>query len=269
LQKEITCLAAVPLLLIAATPQPPAARPAGAGISVVSLNLAKETGLGRMLRELRATPALRDADILMFQEVKEEPVGRECAAARVASELGLHVAWAPAAPDVNDRGLAILSRHPLRDVQVHRLKEYNLRFRSRVRFALAATADMPRGPVRVYNAHLDTRLNSAERLEQLAGVVAASMAFNGPRIIGGDFNTNPFYWIGRVLPFPLTRPQGRGVEDYMSRHGFRNGLVTARSTYDYLGMQLDWIWVRGLEVRASRVYPVEFSDHHAIWTHVE
>ena len=34
-------------------------------------------------------------------------------------------------------------------------------------------------------------------------------------------------------------------------------------------MHLDWIWVRGLKVRASRVYPLNFSDHHAVWTRVE
>jgi endonuclease/exonuclease/phosphatase family metal-dependent hydrolase len=259
------------VLLFAATRRFPAghisAVEGGPGVSVVTLNMAKETGIEKILGEFRATPALRDADILLLQEVKQDAGARQCAAEHLAAELGLQVVYSPATTGVTDQGLAILSRFPLRDVQVHALKRYDLRFRSRTRIALAATADSPWGPVRIYNAHLDTRLNTTERLEQLQPVLQASGSFAGPTIIGGDFNSNGFYWLEHVLPLP-GRSQARGVRDFMVRNGFLNALPLGETTFDYLGMHLDWIWLRGLKSHGYRVYPLDFSDHHAVWTHV-
>ena len=54
----------------------------------------------------------------------------------------------------------------------------------------------------------------------------------------------------------------------MVRNGFRTVLPVGETTFDYLGMHLDWIWLRGLESHAYRVYPLDFSDHHAVWTRV-
>jgi endonuclease/exonuclease/phosphatase family metal-dependent hydrolase len=240
--------------------------PAASGISVVSLNTAKETDAGRITRELRASPELGRADILLLQEVKQAAGEAQPSAVRVADELGLRVAYAPAASGVRDQGLAILSRYPLRDVRVIHLKPYDLRFHSRSRFALAATADSPWGPVRIVNAHLDTRLNGGERIEQLAPAVRESEAFSGPRIVGGDFNSNAFYWVARLLPVPAVHPQKQAIQNFMWRHGFTSALPANESTYDYLGLRLDWIWSHGLKAHASRVFPLDFSDHHAVWT---
>lgn len=236
------------------------------GLSVVSLNTARETDAGRITNELRASPELSSADVLMLQEVKQAAGESQPSAKRVAGALGLQIAYAPAAAGVRDQGLAILSRFPLRDVRVIRLHAYDLHIHTRSRFALAATADSPWGPVRIVNAHLDTRLNGGERIEQLAPAVRESEAFPGARIVGGDFNSNGFYWIARLLPVPAVHPQRLAVQDFMWRHGFASALPGNESTYDYLGMRLDWIWAHGLKARASRVFPLRFSDHHAVWT---
>ena len=230
--------------------------------------MAKETDAARVLRELQSVPEVRDAGILLLQEVTKAPGEQQGMAARLAAALDRRVAFAPAAPGVFDQGLAILSRYPLTDVHVRALKTYDLGFRSRKRVALAATAQTPWGAVRVFNTHLDTRLNARDRMEQLDPVVRDCAAFNGRRIIAGDFNTNRFYWLFRMLPLPAMRPQSSDLQEFMSGAGFTSA-VPLQSTFDYLGMQLDWIWVRGLSVRASRVYPLEFSDHHAVWTRVE
>ncbi len=239
----------------------------GPGISVLTLNMAKETGLQKILDEFHATPALQNGDILLLQEVKQDDGARQCAAEALAASLGLHVAYSPATTGVTDQGLAILSRYPLRDVRVQPLKRFDLRYRSRTRIALAATADSPWGAIRVFNAHLDTRLNIADRVQQLQSVVQAGGEFHGPTIVGGDFNSNWFYWVQHVLPLP-GRSQARGIENYMVSNGFRTALPAGETTFDYLGMHLDWIWVRGLESQSWRVYPLEFSDHHAVWTRV-
>jgi endonuclease/exonuclease/phosphatase family metal-dependent hydrolase len=237
-------------------------------MSVLTLNMAKETGVERIVRELATTPA-RQADLLLLQEVKQDNSQRQCAAEQLAAAFGLHVAYSPAESGVTDQGLAILSRYPLRDVQVRPLQRFNLHFRSRSRMVLAATADSPWGPVRILNTHLDTRLNAKERLEQLEPVLRESAAFEGPRIIGGDFNSNRFYWIARAFPIPALRSQAYDVHDFMVRKGFRTAGSPSETTFDWLGLHLDWIWLGGLNARDSRVYPLAFSDHHAVWTRVE
>jgi endonuclease/exonuclease/phosphatase family metal-dependent hydrolase len=238
-------------------------------MTVVTLNMAKETNLDKILRELRAIPVLRNADVLLLQEVKQDENQRQCAAEQLAAALGYHVVYSPAATGVTDLGLAILSRFPLRDKDVRVLKRCNLRFRSRSRIALAATAESPWGPVRILNTHLDTRVNTRERLEQLEPVVRVSEEFSGPRIIAGDFNSNRFYWVGNVFPLPALRSQAYGVQDFMVQRGFRTAAPAGETTFDYLGMHLDWIWLGGLQSSASHVYPLEFSDHHAVWTRIE
>jgi endonuclease/exonuclease/phosphatase family metal-dependent hydrolase len=242
---------------------------AGPGISVVTLNMAKSTEIDRILAEFRGISALKDADILLLQEVKQDDDARQCAAEMLAAKLGLHVVYSPATTGVTDQGLAILSRYPLRDVHVQPLKRFDLRYRSRTRIALAATADSPWGPVRIFNAHLDTRLNTAQRLEQLQPVLQASADFHGPQIIGGDFNSNGFYWVEHVLPLPALRSQAHGVQEFMVRNGYHTSIPAGKTTFDYLGMHLDWIWLRGLDSHVSRVYPLDFSDHHAVWSRVE
>lgn len=212
-------------------------------------------------------PPLRDADIFLLQEVKEE-AGKPCIAVRLASALGLHVAYSPEGPGVTDRGLAILSRFPLCDIRIRALKPFDLRFNSRARFVLSATADTPWGLVRVSDVHLDTRLNTVDRLAQLEPVVRDS-AFQGRHVVAGDFNSNPFYWIEHVIPLPAMKSQAQGVGEFMRRHGFRSGIPESAATHDFLGMHLDWIWVAGLRPAASQVIPLDFSDHHALWTRVE
>src|SRR5947208_1846275 len=76
----------------------------GPGLSVVTLNMAKETGMEKILTEFHATPALRDVDILLLQEVKQDAGARQCAAEHLAESLGLHVTYSPATTGVTDQG---------------------------------------------------------------------------------------------------------------------------------------------------------------------
>ena len=216
----------------------------------------------------RFAPRLRNADIFLLQEVKEES-GTQCIASRLGAALGLHIAYSPEGPGVTDRGLAILSRFPLQEVQTRALTRFDLRFHSRSRFALSATAATPWGPVRLYNVHLDTRLNAADRLAQIQPVVRESARFAGRRIVAGDFNSNPFYWFESVLPLPAFHSQAVSVDAFMRSQGFRTAIPESATTFDFLGMHLDWIWMAGLRSGASQVLPLDFSDHHAVWTRVE
>jgi endonuclease/exonuclease/phosphatase (EEP) superfamily protein YafD len=233
-------------------------------VAVASLNLAKFTDTGRIALELASIPALDKAGILLFQEVVNPPGDTPNIARQLAEQMNRHAVFRPAAPNVRDQGLAIVSRFPLRSDRVIPLKSYNLRYRSRTRFALAAVVDLPLAPLRVYNVHLDTRINSGERLEQLRPVLDDIANAAGPVVLGGDFNTNDWYWILRVLPFPLVRSQARALERDLREHGFTTPFTAAAPTFDHLGMHLDWIWVKGLAPVSSGVHPMRFSDHHAI-----
>jgi len=245
----------------------PFAVSAAPGLSVVTVNMAKETSTSRVVGEWTRSPHIRTADILLLQEVQENP-GTECVATGLGRALGLHVAYMPEAAGVKDRGLAILSRFPLRDVQSQRLKRFDLRFHSRDRFALSALADTPYGPLRIEDVHLDTRLNAADRLAQLEPAVQRPGA-SEKRIVAGDFNSNPFYWVGHVLPLPAWQSQAVAVEAFMRGRGFRSAIPESATTFDYLGMHLDWIWMAGLRSAASEVIPLDFSDHHAVWARLE
>jgi endonuclease/exonuclease/phosphatase family metal-dependent hydrolase len=241
-----------------------AAVPSGAHLSVASLNSAMEKDSRTILRDLGKAPIVRDADLLLLQEVVHSEADRHGVAGEVARALNRHVVFAPEGPGVYNRGLAILSRYPIRDTRVHTLRAFNLRFHKRLRFALAATIDTPSGPVRVCNVHLDTRINSDDRIEQLRPVLEEVESFTGPRLIGGDFNTNAFYWLWNVIPVPGIQRQAEAVRRFMSAHGFTAPLQSGLATFNHLGMHLDWIFEKGLEPHGVTVAKMPFSDHRAL-----
>lgn len=59
-------------------------------ISIVTVNMAKETSASRILREWSTTPRLHDADILLLQEVKKR---RERRASRTAWRMHSGFMW--------------------------------------------------------------------------------------------------------------------------------------------------------------------------------
>jgi endonuclease/exonuclease/phosphatase family metal-dependent hydrolase len=182
----------------------------------------------------------------------------------MAAELKLNVVYAPAAPGVVDAGLAVLSRYPLRDVRIVKLCRYDLLWHSRARFALSVTAATPAGDVRISNAHLDTRVNASDRVKQLEDALKDD-APGAIRIVAGDFNTNNFYWLFHSLPVPVPQIQTTAIRESLAKRGFVSALPGSTATFDHLGMQLDWVFSRGLRVRNTAVIPIAFSDHHALW----
>ena len=67
----------------------------------------------------------------------------------------------------------------------------------------------PAGEVRIINVHLDTRINADRRVEQLQPVLEAAGQFDGGVVIGGDLNTQNFFWVENVLPIPFFHKQVR------------------------------------------------------------
>ena len=254
------------ILLAAPSPNLPNLQglpPAADTISVASLNLAHETNFEKILHDVEAAPRLRNADILLLQEVANQD-GRPSIADRLAERLNYSVSFSPEGPKVYDRGLAVLSKFPIEDSKVERLTPYNLLFKTRRRFALSVKVRVPAGDLRIWNAHLDTRINADQRLKQIQPVMEEAARLTGPRLIGGDFNTNDFYWIEHTLPFPRSGYRSR-VRREMARVGFETPFPDNLTTLPVARQHLDWMFVSGMEALSSSAEPIPFSDHHAIW----
>jgi len=225
--------------------------------------MAKERNVSTVLRDLNATPRVRTADILLLQEVASEP-NNPSVAEQLATNLGFSVFFAPAGPKTFDQGLAILSRYPLSGSSVLSLKNYDLKFHSRRRFAISATVDTPSGSVRIWDAHLDTRLNARQRADQLAPVIQDASRFTGPRLIGGDFNTNEFNWIGHVIPSLGGPSHAETIRQEMLVHGFRSPFPDHLITFPAYRRHLDWIFGSNVRAIDSTAEPMLFSDHNAV-----
>ncbi|MGH8526499.1 MAG: endonuclease/exonuclease/phosphatase family protein [Gammaproteobacteria bacterium] len=236
-------------------------------LTVASLNLARENRTERVIGELRRLQQRLELDILLLQEVDQEPGNQGLLVARVAEALGHYCVFAPADLWRNGglHGLAILSRWPLAEIEVVPLRQFNLRFRKRCRIGLAVTAATPHGPARVFNLHLDSRINTGERLQQLAPILRSAEQFAGDCLIGGDFNTADFRWFRRWMPLPYGARQSNAVRRELAERGFQTPLESTGATFKYLGLKLDWIFLRGLSPMACGVEKIGFSDHRAVW----
>jgi endonuclease/exonuclease/phosphatase family metal-dependent hydrolase len=245
------------------------AQPTQHGLGVASLNMA---GKPQIEDALTAWAQQRGIDILLLQEVGDLSVDGATFVAALSERLGFHFAYAPANvfAEARTQGLAIVSRHPITDVQVYELKHHRLRFRSRCRIALAATVTTADGPVRTVNVHLDTRINSSDRIAQLAPVLDRLQGDDRPQIIGGDFNTMDIGWYQSMWPFPYVQRQAKGVRPLLTGDGFHTPFDDTKPTFKFLGLplRLDWIFLKDLNAIDRSVDDVRFSDHRGVWTRV-
>ena len=252
---------------------PPVATPPDR-LRIVSFNVHYARDLALLAESFRASATLREADLVLIQEI--ESYGSEGAsrARKLAEALRLNYVYAPAriTRAGGTHGLAILSRHPLSDIEVLPLPHNDLGAKTRRRIALGATVEIGGQRLRLYNVHLDTRINIAERRAQLQPVldVARRQAIEAV-LIGGDFNTNPFRWAwsGR-LPF-LRSNQAAQLDYFMIEQGFATPLAESGSTSrrTLWRVRLDSIYIRGLEARGSDVErEVDVSDHFPVWLDV-
>ena len=231
-------------------------------LTVVSLNMAKEGHLDRILEGIRRAVFFEAADVWLLQEARPS-------VSEVANALGMHYIYAPADEfgDGTVSGLAILSRYPFERSDRTVLPRYNLRFNTRCRIALTAAIRRPAGEIRLVNVHLDTRITQRQRLLQVGSVVEKETSSRQPVIVGGDFNTANVGWIWNVFPLPYVQSHTRAVRDMFIGQGFESPLDGAGATFKLLGfpLHLDWIFPKQLKTVASGTEHIDFSDHRAVW----
>ena len=248
----------------------PAVATAPETLRVASFNVHYAHDLPALAASVRANHALRQADVLLLQEIESHQSEGSSRARQLAAALEMNYVYAPARPteDGGTHGLAVLSRFPLDDAEIVPLPRYDLGYRTRRRIALGVTVGVGGRPLRVYNVHLDTRINIQDRLAQLQPVVeAAERQVLAEVIIGGDFNTNPFRWL--FHRFPIFRSDQAGaMDDFMRQRGFSAPLAESGSTVNraVLRGRVDSLYARGLTAQNSGVErDVDSSDHFPVW----
>lgn len=236
-------------------------------ITIASLNLARKHRLDQVRDEIQTLIERRRIDILLLQEVEKPSGDPQVIAAELGRALQLHWLFAPAViwKGGGVHGLATLSRYPLENAEIIPLRQFDLRFRNRNRIGLGATALTPLGPVRTFNVHFDSRINTSERLEQLSDVLDATANFTAFCVIGGDFNTADFRWFRRWLPIPYAARQKDAVRGTLAAWGFETPFRSTGATFKHFGLKLDWIFLRDLRPMEWGIETITFSDHRAIW----
>lgn len=214
-------------------------------------------------------PNLSGSDIVLLQEIESYPSEGKARAEKIAERLGYRCVYAAARTKRKDgsHGIAILSRFPIEHAETVQLPFIRMPWGSRNRIALIAKINLPEGMVIVCNVHLDVRINHRARIEQLRCAVERLHSFTPyPLIVGGDFNTSPFYFAFPGLPV-LPYSQRKRVERYMSSKGFA-GMPRAPLTYRpaVIPMKLDHIYTSGIRVADCGVEKkVRVSDHRPVW----
>jgi endonuclease/exonuclease/phosphatase family metal-dependent hydrolase len=236
-----------------------------AQFKVATFNVHKEPG-DKIAKALLADRELRDADLLMLQEVPrwDEACSGACA---IGNQLGMYALFAPGHVEGDkDMGVAILSKAPITSAQIIELPWHDVHFNAGRRIALVATLEQAGRPITVYAVHLENRLTASERKRQMLPILEHARRQHTPVIIAGDFNTNPFTWISHWLPLPTGRHQARQLEALVRAYGFDTPVADSGATHRYIGMKLDAIYTRGFATRRfATAHAQDVSDHLALW----
>jgi endonuclease/exonuclease/phosphatase family metal-dependent hydrolase len=215
-------------------------------LRVVSFNIERALRVDRAIEVMAADPALRDADILLLQEMDE------AGTRRVAGAFGMSYVYYPGTFSLKtqrDFGNAVLSRWPIvSDTKV--LLPHVGVLGQLQRTATGATIQVGTSLIRVYSTHLGTMINAtpAAQRSQLRAVLADADPY-AQVIIGGDMNSHGVVRLAR----------DRGYE-WPTEHGPR---TTVFGRWDHIllkGLRSPGPADTGtvLDVRGA-------SDHRPVW----
>ncbi|HJL19851.1 MAG TPA: endonuclease/exonuclease/phosphatase family protein [Sandaracinaceae bacterium LLY-WYZ-13_1] len=222
------------------------------GLRVVSYNVEFSRHVEEAVEALRTREPLREADVLLLQEMNAEAVER------IASAMGFHYVYYPATERSGGGfGNAVASRWPI--VEDHKvILPHPSPANQERRIAVAATIEAPFGRFAVYSVHSETPwLSLRGRVEQLRSLLDDAhqryAPLRIPVIVGGDMNT----------------PEARGADllrDLFRRDGFEHATRDVPNTADYFvaRVTLDYVFVRGFEVRRAGAEVTDASDHAAL-----
>jgi len=247
------------------------AAPADGVLRIATWNTYRAPDPALLAREYFESPELSRADVLMIQEVETHAHEPSSRASRLAMALGMTWIFAPARDEGYLHGVMIASRYPITNARVMRLPLGTAPFHQNPRNALAAEIDLGTQKVTVVDMHLDVRIGPVDRIRQMHPAVTQ---VPDAVAIGGDFNTNPWGWIGATAPLTSTeaivgQDQASVIDDYMIGLGFQSPIGPDEVTFNRPlldHMRLDNVFVRGYRVLGQGIAKdVEGSDHWPVW----
>ena len=221
-------------------------RAQGDTLRIVSFNIEYARETRRAIRILKSAPNLRDADVVLLQEMNGP------AAKMIADSLGMQYVYYPAIYNRimrRDIGNAVLSRWPIvEDAKL--ILPSRSRYAKTQRTATATTIQVGSRRVRVYSTHFGTPadLGWDGRVAQLNAIIEHAAGYAAV-VIGGDMNSKD---IGRVA-----RDSG-----YL----WPTDTIPKSNSFG----RLDHFFLRGIELVDSAGAgtvrpPSKISDHNPIW----
>jgi len=224
-------------------------------LKVVSYNIALGEQTGLAVREFWETPEIRDADIILLQEMDAAGAGA------LAESLGYDYVYYPSVVHVKhgkDFGTAVLTRWCITS---HR--KVVLPYEDPVRKSRRAitVAEIGAGDqlAIVMSVHTETAwMNIDRRVAQADSLVRSLVGDHRYAVVGGDFNT--FSWDAIDA-----------LDGFFERAGFIRATEGIGSTARWgpLGLfelELDHIYTRGFDVvEAGKVWEAQASDHKPVW----
>jgi endonuclease/exonuclease/phosphatase family metal-dependent hydrolase len=235
--------------------EPSPARPDS--LRVLCWNIQYAIEVDQALQEIRADSNLAAADIILLQEM--DPKG----ARRMAQELGMNHVYAAASVSPQSHNLfgnAVLSRWPIVEDRVLTLPHETLMTGHR-RIAVSVDIDLAGLPIRAISIHTATMImDQQKRVEQAKAARDSLGGFEGPVVIGGDFNTVSEYE-GTLLRQSMRRLRLRQVR-------LPEGPTIANKYKKVPGTEpvLDHLFYKEFEAGSRGVArETKASDHYPIW----
>ncbi len=224
-----------------------AAAPDTSGVvRVVSFNIKYSMHVDSAISVLTHESALRDADLILLQEMDETGTKQ------IADALDMAYVYYPATYHLKYKkhfGNAVLSRWPILEDEKLVLPHI-ARFTRTQRIATAATVLVRDSVVRVYSAHLGTLadISSSARRDQLRAILQDAEPYSRV-VVGGDLNNKGVGNVARELGYAWPTAEGpRTVTIGRFDHIFFKGLAAPDSA------------------RAGTVMNVRrASDHKPVW----
>jgi len=225
-------------------------------LKVVTWNIAFAEEIEQAMVELGETEELREADLILLQEMDENGVDQ------IARALDYNYVYYPASVHSrHDRnfGNAVLSRWPIVGSAKVILPHKNPS-NDQIRIATRATVDVDGRQIPAYSVHTETFwLGPEQRSDQITAVAqeAQMMLAQGydHAVIGGDFNT-------------LTPDSLDALTSTLAEVGFEWVSQEAGQTLAMagLGVTLDHIFAANMDPLAAGVFTEsEASDHDPVW----
>ena len=220
-------------------------------IKVVSYNISFGENIDLAIHELSEFEELKDADIILLQEMDE--VGTES----IAKALDYNFVYYPAS--LHNRhnknfGNAILSKWPIGDSEKVVLP-YKSPRNQQIRIAVKAVITIDGMEILTYSVHTETFwLGPHKRNAQVDALIESIDTSYQYIIVGGDFNT-------------LTLESVEEVEDSFREIGMERVSKDVGYTAKYASLEfsLDHIFTRGLSlIEAGKVEEAVASDHYPI-----